>query len=84
VGYGDSSASPEEPGSANYSFRAMAQDQIEVLQALCYRSFFVAGHDRSDRADRARQPPPARRDRLTAKSRPGRREGGRAAKEGPG
>ena len=32
-GYGDSSAPPEEPGSVNYSFRAMAQDQAEVM--LC-------------------------------------------------
>jgi haloacetate dehalogenase len=33
-GYGDSSAPPEEPNSANYSFRAMAQDQVELMQAL--------------------------------------------------
>ena len=36
-GYGDSSAPPEEPDSINYSFRAMAQDQVEVMQALGYR-----------------------------------------------
>ena len=30
-GYGDSSAPPEEPDHSNYSFRAMAQDQIEVM-----------------------------------------------------
>src|ERR1700742_1692984 len=48
-GYGDSSAPPEEPDSANYSFRAMAQDQIEVMKALGYDRFFVAGHDRGGR-----------------------------------
>ena len=37
-GYGDSSAPPEEPGSVNYSFRAMAQDQVEVMQALGYQT----------------------------------------------
>ena len=48
-GYGDSSAPPEEPGSVNYSFRAMAQDQVEVMQALGHDRFFVAGHDRGGR-----------------------------------
>ena len=48
-GYGDSSAPDEEPDSANYSFRAMAQDQVEVMQALGYDRFFVAGHDRGAR-----------------------------------
>jgi hypothetical protein len=33
-GYGDSSAPPEEPDSSNYSFRAMAQDQVEVMRTL--------------------------------------------------
>jgi hypothetical protein len=37
-GYGDSSAPPEDPDSANYSFRAMAQGQVEVMRAL--------GHER--------------------------------------
>src|SRR3977135_4064211 len=48
-GYGDSSAPPEEPDSSNYSFRAMAQDQVEVMQALGYDRFYVAGHDRGGR-----------------------------------
>jgi haloacetate dehalogenase len=48
-GYGDSSAPPEEPGSVNYSFRAMAQDQVEVMAALGHSRFFVAGHDRGGR-----------------------------------
>src|SRR6201986_2611496 len=48
-GYGDSSAPPEEPDSSNYSFRAMAQDQVEVMKALGYDRFYVAGHDRGAR-----------------------------------
>src|SRR5260370_1255196 len=48
-GYGDSSAPPEGPGSANYSFRAMALDQVEVMKALGYDRFYVAGHDRGGR-----------------------------------
>jgi haloacetate dehalogenase len=49
-GYGDS-VGPEEGGEnhINYSFRAMAQDQIEVMEKLGYRQFFVAGHDRGAR-----------------------------------
>jgi len=43
-GYGDS-VGPEDGGDnhVNYSFRAMAQDQIEVMERLGYREFFVAG-----------------------------------------
>src|SRR6202000_2388660 len=48
-GYGDSSAPPEAPASANYSFRAMAQDQGEVMRALGHDRFYVAGHDRGAR-----------------------------------
>lgn len=48
-GYGDSSAPPEDADSANYSFRAMAQDQVEVMRALGHDKFFVAGHDRGGR-----------------------------------
>src|SRR3954468_14228430 len=42
-GYGDS-IGPEEGGAnhENYSFRAMAQDQIEVMERLGYKSFFAA------------------------------------------
>jgi haloacetate dehalogenase len=49
-GYGDS-VGPEDGGDnhVNYSFRAMAQDQVEVMQRLGYREFFVAGHDRGAR-----------------------------------
>ncbi len=48
-GYGDSTAPEELPDSSNYSFRAMAQDQVEVMAALGYERFMVAGHDRGAR-----------------------------------
>lgn len=49
-GYGDS-IGPEDGGEnhINYSFRAMAQDQVEVMEALGYKEFYVAGHDRGAR-----------------------------------
>jgi haloacetate dehalogenase len=49
-GYGDS-VGPEDGGEnhINYSFRAMAQDQVEVMGHLGYEKFFAAGHDRGAR-----------------------------------
>jgi len=49
-GYGDS-VGPEDGGEnhINYSFRAMAQDQVEIMEKLGYREFFAAGHDRGAR-----------------------------------
>jgi haloacetate dehalogenase len=49
-GYGDS-VGPEDGGEnhINYSFRAMALDQVEVMEQLGYRQFMVAGHDRGAR-----------------------------------
>jgi haloacetate dehalogenase len=47
-GYGDSTG-PDPRVVANYGFRAMAQDQVEVMQALGHERFFVAGHDRGAR-----------------------------------
>jgi haloacetate dehalogenase len=49
-GYGDS-VGPEDGGEnhINYSFRAMAQDQVEVMGQLGYDKFFAAGHDRGAR-----------------------------------
>jgi haloacetate dehalogenase len=49
-GYGDS-VGPVDGGAKhiNYSFRTMAQDQVEVMAALGYDRFFVAGHDRGAR-----------------------------------
>ena len=48
-GYGDSSAPPTDERHAPYSFRAMAQDQVEVMEALGHKTFMVAGHDRGAR-----------------------------------
>lgn len=49
-GYGDS-VGPEEGGDnhINYSFRAMAQDQVDVMKALGFERFQLAGHDRGAR-----------------------------------
>ena len=49
-GYGDS-VGPDDAGESNinYSFRAMARDQVEVMEKLGYREFFVGGHDRGAR-----------------------------------
>jgi haloacetate dehalogenase len=48
-GYGDSSKPAGGENHANYSKRAMALDQIEVMQALGYDRFAVVGHDRGAR-----------------------------------
>jgi haloacetate dehalogenase len=48
-GYGDSSKPPGGERHVNYSKRAMAQDQIEVMQALGFPRFAVIGHDRGGR-----------------------------------
>ena len=50
-GYGDS-VGPTDGGAdhINYSFRSMAQDQVDVMTSLGYDRFFVAGHDRGARA----------------------------------
>ena len=48
-GYGDSEKPPGGEGHVNYSFRAMAQDQIEVMAALGFSRFAAAGHDRGAR-----------------------------------
>ena len=48
-GYGDSSAPEPGENHINYSFRAMAQDQVEVMAGLGYKEFYAAGHDRGAR-----------------------------------
>ena len=48
-GYGDSSKPPSGRDHANYSKRALAQDQVETMQALGFPRFSVAGHDRGAR-----------------------------------
>ena len=48
-GYGDSEKPPGDADHAAYSFRAMAQDQVEVMAALGFDRFYAAGHDRGAR-----------------------------------
>jgi haloacetate dehalogenase len=48
-GYGDSSKPPAGPDQTAYSKRALAQDQAEVMSALGFERFMVAGHDRGAR-----------------------------------
>ncbi len=48
-GYGDSGKPPAGEGHAGYSKRAMARDQVEVMAALGFERFGVAGHDRGGR-----------------------------------
>ena len=48
-GYGDSSKPDGGSRHANYSFRAMAEDQLEVMRHLGYENFYVGSHDRGSR-----------------------------------
>ena len=48
-GYGDSSAPEPGENHANYSFRAMARDQLALMDHLGFDRFYVAGHDRGAR-----------------------------------
>src|SRR5436309_4709396 len=48
-GYGDSSKPESGPDHAAYSFRAMGQDQAEVMAALGFDHYYVCGHDRGAR-----------------------------------
>jgi len=48
-GYGDSSKPPDGENHANYSFRAMAQDNVAVMAKLGFDRFCAAGHDRGAR-----------------------------------
>ena len=48
-GYGDSEKPPGGDDHSGYSFRAMAQDQVEVMAALGFPRFYAAGHDRGAR-----------------------------------
>jgi haloacetate dehalogenase len=48
-GYGDSEKPPGGEDHSGYSFRAMAQDQVEVMRALGFTRFQAAGHDRGAR-----------------------------------
>jgi haloacetate dehalogenase len=48
-GYGDSSKPRGLPNHENYSFRAMAMDQVEVMSKLGFNTFSAVGHDRGAR-----------------------------------
>lgn len=48
-GYGDSCHAPGLSDHANYSKRAMAQDVVDVADALGIDTFFLCGHDRGGR-----------------------------------
>jgi haloacetate dehalogenase len=48
-GFGDSGKPASRPDHAPYSMRALARDQVVVMQQLGYDRFFVAGHDRGAR-----------------------------------
>ena len=48
-GYGDSEKPPGGDDHSGYSFRAMAQDQVEVMATLGFSRFMAAGHDRGAR-----------------------------------
>jgi haloacetate dehalogenase len=48
-GYADSSKPPDGENHANYSKRAMALDQVEVMKHFGFDRFPVVGHDRGGR-----------------------------------
>ena len=48
-GYGDSSKPPGGADHFAYSKRAMAQDQVQVMEHLGFRKFAVVAHDRGGR-----------------------------------
>ncbi|MEX2650204.1 MAG: alpha/beta hydrolase [Alphaproteobacteria bacterium] len=48
-GYGDSDKPPTEADHAPYSFRAMAEDQVALMESLGHARFAAVGHDRGAR-----------------------------------
>ena len=48
-GYGDSSKVAGDAEHLNYSKRAMAQDQVDVMSQLGFDTFKLVGHDRGAR-----------------------------------
>ncbi len=48
-GYGDSSKPPSKSDFSTYSKRAMAADQVAVMERLGYEQFYLVGHDRGAR-----------------------------------
>jgi hypothetical protein len=52
-GYGDSGKPADGENHSGYSKRAMAQDQVEVMEQLGFKRFAVVGHDRGGRVAHA-------------------------------
>jgi haloacetate dehalogenase len=48
-GFGDSGKPSSTPDHAPYAMRALARDQVAVMQQLGFDRFFVTGHDRGAR-----------------------------------
>ena len=48
-GYGASDKPQARPDNSNYSFRAMAEDQVILMRQLGFERFHVIGHDRGGR-----------------------------------
>ena len=48
-GYGESSKPRGKSDHSNYTFRRMAQDQVDVMAHFGFTEFFLAGHDRGAR-----------------------------------
>lgn len=48
-GYGASSKPRGLPDGSNYSFRTMAQDQLDLMRCLGFERFHLIGHDRGGR-----------------------------------
>lgn len=48
-GYGSSSHPIGHADHSNYAFRSMANDQVQVMEALGFPRFRIAGHDRGGR-----------------------------------
>src|SRR5262245_11448667 len=64
-GYGDSGKPPGGDDHVNYSKRAMALDQVEVMRAFGFERFRLVGHDRGGRvAHRLALDHPERVERL--------------------
>lgn len=51
-GYGESGKPKDGKRHENYSFRAMAQDQVDVMRHYGHERFLVAAHDRGARVTR--------------------------------
>jgi len=65
-GYGDSSKPPGLADHANYSKRAMALDQVRLMQSFGFERFALVGHDRGGRV--AHRLARDHRDRVSALS----------------